>query len=71
MWEFAEVRGQSFRISSLYKKQKNNLCEYISDMQTGEDKNIKDKRKQAGLQLVCFRFKEGLKGAWKRRKYPG
>jgi purine-nucleoside phosphorylase len=36
-----------FDLAIFIEKQANNLCEYISDMQTVEDKNIKEKRKQA------------------------
>ena len=47
MRELDEVCEQSFDLAVFIEKQANNLCEYISDMQTVEDKNIKEKRKKA------------------------
>ena len=36
-----------FDLAIFIEKQANNLCEYISDMPAGEDKNAYEKRKQA------------------------
>ncbi len=47
MRDFNEVCEQSFRFGLITEKQANNSCEYVSDMQAGNYKNIKEKRKQA------------------------
>ena len=46
-WELNDLCQQSFWLIKFTKKQANNLCEYISDMPAGEDKNAYEKRKQA------------------------